>query len=606
MLEPLKTNNETCDAEEDNICHLPQTMVSDTTEDVAVATAMNDTNKNADLVKVEETTATPPGAGGGHTSLKSETSNLQLRPLHEALFNRTADGEYDDDDNNDVTSTNRIIGEVLDISGGNRRIQSDSRRRQLSSLFSDNENENNDNVNGVSGHNNNSCGGEQESIISSLGDDQSNDSVLGNGIRTTIQLSMTPTAHITAMRQRQEQLEMENQHRVLSPPAPQGYRIRQQKHKNSKHKGKKKDRPRLQQQQQQQPGAYAIGGINNSSPTTRGSNNISSSIFDVNAAADDAELGGNNNNNNGGDQSSSSDDNDKSSCLSSSILSFDGSALLCCCYCRLPTLPSLSALLSCYGSIFRTNNNGSNSSPRDDNGNNSNNKYPIMRHIMTFLLLVIISGTLSTIIALFCDNSIINNRHGNIDLDDSAPPIGGLPPALSPEIQDRMSILRSKLQHLSPTTQAPADTASDSIISVFDNVSSPQYQSLLWLATEDEIVEVTVTAVSDNDDNARLEARYALAVLYYSTTTKTTTTDMIQESWINTLNFLSPSIHECNWNNNDHQAEIEETFVGMNSTVTMGSILGVECDPSYRIVGLSLSKSQVPRRRPFASLPTSH
>ena len=231
MLEPLKTNNETCDAEEDNICHLPQTMVSDTTEDVAVATAMNDTNKNADLVKVEETTATPPGAGGGHTSLKSETSNLQLRPLHEALFNRTADGEYDDDDNNDVTSTNRIIGEVLDISGGNRRIQSDSRRRQLSSLFS--ENENNDNVNGVSGHNNNSCGGEQESIISSLGDDQSNDSVLGNGIRTTIQLSMTPTAHITAIRQQQEQLEMENQHRVLSPPAPQGYRIRQKKHKNS-------------------------------------------------------------------------------------------------------------------------------------------------------------------------------------------------------------------------------------------------------------------------------------------------------------------------------------------------------------------------------------
>ena len=85
---------------------------------------------------------------------------------------------------------------------------------------------------------------------------------------------------------------------------------------------------------------------------------------------------------------------------------------------------------------------------------------------------------------------------------------------------------------------------------VFDDPESPQHRALDWLAFEDYKWTfgdgTSVTSITDNDTpelDSRLIARYSLAVFYFSTGGNGE-----QSSWADDLSFLSPGIHECEWN----------------------------------------------------------
>ena len=110
----------------------------------------------------------------------------------------------------------------------------------------------------------------------------------------------------------------------------------------------------------------------------------------------------------------------------------------------------------------------------------------------------------------------------------------------SPEEND----LRARLEYL---TEDPA---------AYENLKSPQYIALKWLANEDE------ASISENDKQ-RIEHRFALAVLFLSTN---------ETGWRDQNNFMSP-VHECNWTDSDG--------------LIQGGII---CDSSSHITHLQLGK----------------
>jgi hypothetical protein len=63
---------------------------------------------------------------------------------------------------------------------------------------------------------------------------------------------------------------------------------------------------------------------------------------------------------------------------------------------------------------------------------------------------------------------------------------------------------------------------------------SPQFRAAQWMATTDEHVDYTTVT------DARFAQRYALAVFYYATGGDT--------DWITSALFLTPTLHECDWN----------------------------------------------------------
>jgi len=101
---------------------------------------------------------------------------------------------------------------------------------------------------------------------------------------------------------------------------------------------------------------------------------------------------------------------------------------------------------------------------------------------------------------------------------------------------------------------------------VLDDESTPQHAALEWLVNDDgangqNLVEGT----------ARLEARYSLAVLYFSTEGET--------RWLYNLNFLSNE-HECDWN---EEVEIDNDAGGKKKAT-----IGVICDEFQNVVELSM------------------
>jgi hypothetical protein len=93
--------------------------------------------------------------------------------------------------------------------------------------------------------------------------------------------------------------------------------------------------------------------------------------------------------------------------------------------------------------------------------------------------------------------------------------------------------------------------------------SSPQFQALRWLATED-------TAVLDLESTSPviLVERYVIAVLYFATN---------GEGWVNQCNFLSPA-SVCAWNNGYARDDIDFN--------------GAKCNWDDLIVLLYISKSK--------------
>ena len=107
---------------------------------------------------------------------------------------------------------------------------------------------------------------------------------------------------------------------------------------------------------------------------------------------------------------------------------------------------------------------------------------------------------------------------------------------------------------LSRTAILETLVASFSSNGTLPGTETPQGKALAWL------IQDVDSQVSLNDTD-RWTARYALAVLYYSTGGDS-------PGWFDNANFLS-SDHECDWH-------------------TLANSMGVECDSNYRTVSLNL------------------
>ena len=123
---------------------------------------------------------------------------------------------------------------------------------------------------------------------------------------------------------------------------------------------------------------------------------------------------------------------------------------------------------------------------------------------------------------------------------------------------DVYSEVRSQLEYLSTPGSMNDET-------------TPQFAALDWLVKSDRINGLDLV-----NDVARREARYSLAVLYYSTEGEL--------RWTDKLNFLSDR-HECDWNMEIETGDNEEE--GEKSTTRVGVI----CDEDRTIVQLSIGTS---------------
>ena len=98
--------------------------------------------------------------------------------------------------------------------------------------------------------------------------------------------------------------------------------------------------------------------------------------------------------------------------------------------------------------------------------------------------------------------------------------------------------------------------------------NSPQYKALYWLAYVDDKNQTTTTTLVSSSATTtttsrsgtgtgeessirymehRLVQRYALAVLYYSTSTTINTNQSDEYYWYRSYQFLTPNHHECDW-----------------------------------------------------------
>ena len=129
---------------------------------------------------------------------------------------------------------------------------------------------------------------------------------------------------------------------------------------------------------------------------------------------------------------------------------------------------------------------------------------------ISICLIVIISLIVATVMSKIKDNSSTTRRGGE-------------------SLKQHISILRTKIEQLSIT---------NNVTSLYD-IRSPQYKALLWLASSSSSSTTTTKRNEPFLEDERLQTRYALLVLYYSTNGPL--------HWYNQHNFLTPAMHECDW-----------------------------------------------------------
>ena len=144
--------------------------------------------------------------------------------------------------------------------------------------------------------------------------------------------------------------------------------------------------------------------------------------------------------------------------------------------------------------------------------------------------------------------------------------------------------LQSKLAYLSSPSSDPEV--------VFNDPNSPQSMAIQWLIHKDttlfntNVTEDNVFNFDGNEEDRerRLVTRYSLAVLYYATMVKDPTKPRPND-------FLSPTLHECNW-----------TRAISSATTTNPPPSIIVCDSSSQIVEINLGTiefSTVEGRRVF-------
>lgn len=116
---------------------------------------------------------------------------------------------------------------------------------------------------------------------------------------------------------------------------------------------------------------------------------------------------------------------------------------------------------------------------------------------------------------------------------------------------------------------------------VFEESSSSQSNPLFWLALNDfEPIfgNPTIEGMLSAEMESRIISRYALAVLYFSTSGKD------NDSWNNQFNFLSEGVHECDWNDGSGMHSGSGVFCDSSSghvtRLAIGKLMDAVCSES--------------------------
>ena len=111
------------------------------------------------------------------------------------------------------------------------------------------------------------------------------------------------------------------------------------------------------------------------------------------------------------------------------------------------------------------------------------------------------------------------------------------PPSSSPT-----TILSSTGRFADIVREIMAHFESPTLIQDLKNPESPQYRAALWMAEEDDhpaTANLTYPLNQTSLDLLQFRQRYALVTFYYATD---------GDGWKNLCNFLTPSLHVCDWN----------------------------------------------------------
>jgi hypothetical protein len=183
------------------------------------------------------------------------------------------------------------------------------------------------------------------------------------------------------------------------------------------------------------------------------------------------------------------------------------------------------------------------------------------------MIICVVVVTVAIIVTVVLAVVLSNNRNKNTDCHHSV--------ALTTTAVDettnedaghvRFNKLRPFLEKINSNTSV-----------AWEDPQSPQSQALHWLIYEDLFTEtaVNVYGIPDLD---RIQTRYLLAVFYFATGGRTEGGG----SWRNTFNFISPVLHECDWN-----SVINSTNGGPSSMEQQGVI----CDDWFEVTAIILGK----------------
>ena len=110
-----------------------------------------------------------------------------------------------------------------------------------------------------------------------------------------------------------------------------------------------------------------------------------------------------------------------------------------------------------------------------------------------------------------------------------------------------LSPTQKKIQNVAQQIETLLDLPPAELVISLQDPDSPRYKAIEWLATQDQVLPAVAVTHGTGTFRyvRRLAQRYVLALLYYSTTSTTTT-------WHDRCSFLNTTLHECEWKCSQH------------------------------------------------------
>lgn len=219
--------------------------------------------------------------------------------------------------------------------------------------------------------------------------------------------------------------------------------------------------------------------------------------------------------------------------------------------------------------------------PVDINDQRVSDQRRMTRILLSLVCLFIVILTVSLSLTRAVRNNEENQSVGDLGTTTSPSPVALTLQPTTERFSDICDEIRSHFE--SPTLEQD-----------LTNPESPQYRAVLWMAQEDEHPTTAKLSYPLNQtslDVLEFRQRYALATLYYSTG---------DEKWKDRCNFLTPSLHVCDWRCSWNATDtIVAAHFGLSWLST--SYMGVNCGRHYDesnhalddlVISLEIGKSE--------------